>query len=313
MTRRSGRVIALAIGITALVAGCSGATSPASPSAAVVGPAVSTPTAVPTPTATPVDPEALFNLGIAEGPAWKSFHLDIAVGGTVKAAFLRASGDPAFAKVSSDAVLDGTQISGDVDATDLAFHLGITVPAITALHSGPISADLIIRNSTLYLKTSSLGTKYRAVKLGTISKDLHIPVAIPTPGASALTGIANVVADVRSHLEANGVTPKLVGLEQIGGRAAYHIDLTVPLDQLNKDILAAAKSAGASAAFLAKVQVTSIAAGIWIYQDNDQLAQVQIAGASSDGGNLSFTMTLTNFDQPVTIDAPAPGEFVSGL
>jgi hypothetical protein len=59
--------------------------------------------------------------------------------------------------------------------------------------------------------------------------------------------------------------------------------------------------------------VTSISAGIWIYQDNDQLAEVQIAGASSDGGNLSFTMTLTNFDQPVTITAPAANDVVSGL
>ena len=74
-----------------------------------------------------------------------------------------------------------------------------------------------------------------------------------------------------------------------------------------------AASAGASAAFLAKIQVTSVTAGVWIYQDNYQLAQVQIAGVSSDGGNLSFTMTLTNFDQPVTINTPAAGNVASGL
>ena len=315
MMGRFGRVVAVVLGVATIVGGCSGAG--ASPNSSVVKSVVATsttaPTAVPTATPTPVDPEALFNLGIAEGPAWQSFHLNVALGGTLKAAFLRASGDPAFARVSSDAVLDGTLVAGDVDATDLAMHLGITVPAIAATHSGPISADLIIRNSTLYLKTSEFGPKYRAVKLGTITKNLHLAVAIPTPGASALTGIANVVADLRSHLEANGVTPKVVGLDQVGGRTAYHIDLTVPLETMNKDIASMAASAGASAAFLAKIQVTSVTAGVWIYQDNYQLAQVQIAGVSSDGGNLSFTMTLTNFDQPVTINTPAAGNVASGL
>ena len=51
--------------------------------------------------------------------------------------------------------------------------------------------------------------------------------------------------------------------------------------------------------------VDSASASIWIYKDTYQLAQVQLAGASSTVGNLSFTMTLTNLDQPVTIDAPA--------
>jgi hypothetical protein len=317
MMRMFGRVMSVVVGVSVIVGGCSGSGAGASPSAShsasVVASVVATPTAVPTATPTPIDPDTLFNLGIAEGPAWRSFHLNIAVGGTIKAAVLRASGDPAFAKVSSDAVLDGTTVSGDVDAPNLAFHLGMTVPAIPALHSGAISADLIIKNSTLYVKTSALGAKYRSVKLGTISKSLGVPVSVPTPGASALTGLANVVADLRANLETNGVAPKLVGIDQVGGRAAYHIDLTVPLDQMNKDIAAAAASAGAPGAFLTKIQVTSMTAGVWIYQDNYELAQVQLAGSSSDGGNLSFTMTLTSFDQPVTINAPATSDVASGL
>lgn len=317
MMRGFGRVMSVVVGVAVIVGGCSGAGSGASASAgrsaAVVTAEAATPTAVPTATPTPIDPDALFNLGIAEGPAWRSFHLNIALGGTIKAAVLRASGDPAFAKVSSDAVLDGTTVSGDVDAPNLAFHLGMTVPAIPALHSGAISADLIVKNSTLYVKTSALGAKYRSVKLGTISKSLGVPVVVPTPGASALTGMANTVADLRTQLETNGVAPKLVGIEQIGGRAAYHIDLTVPLDQMNKDIAAAAASAGAPGAFLATIQVTSMTAGVWIYQDNYELGQVQLAGSSSDGGNLSFTMTLTSFDQPVTINTPAAADVVSGL
>jgi len=60
------------------------------------------------------------------------------------------------------------------------------------------------------------------------------------------------------------------------------------------------------------MKIDSASAGIWIYEDSYQLAQVQIAGASSAVGNLSFTMTLTNFDEPVTITAPAASDIAAG-
>ena len=307
---RVGRpVLSILLGFAVMVGGCSGG-STASPAGATasVSPA---PTAVATPT--PADPDALFSLGIAEGPAWQSFHMKIAVGGTVKAAFLKTLGNPNWAKLTTDAVLDGTVIEGDVDAQNLAFHLAIAVPAVVAFGSAALTGDLIIKDSNLYLKMAALGAKYREVKLGTVSKELGVPVSVPTPGGSALIGLADLTSSIRSQLEAIGVTPKVVGVEQIGGRDAYHIDLTVPLDKVNSDLAAAATKASAGAAILGELKIDSISSGIWIYKDNYQLAQVQIAGTSSTAGSLSFTMTLTAFDQPVTINAPAASEVAAGL
>ncbi len=311
--RRCGPIVAVLVGIAVVVAGCSSGGSVAS-SAAASSPA-SSPAATPTAAATPtsVDPEALFNLGIAEGPAWQSFHMNIALNGTIKAAFLKTLGNPSWAKLQSDAVLDGTVIDGDVDAPNLAFHLAINVPANSVTGSAPITGDLVIQNSYLYLKLSLLGAKYHELKLGTISKEMGIPVSVPTPGASALTGIADMTASLRTQLEAAGVTPTVVGIDQIGGRDAYHIALSVPLDKINADIAAAASAAPAGeAAVLRSINIDTVSSGIWIYKDNDELAQVQIAGSSSTVGNLSFTMTLTNFDQPVTISVPPASQVVAG-
>ena len=314
MVRVGKQVLAILVGTAVIVGGCSGAgTTPpseGSPTGTIASTAP-TPTAVATPT--PADPEALFSLGIAEGPAWQSFHLKIAVGGTVKAAFLKAMGNPSWAKLTTDAVLDGTVLEGDVDAQSLAFHLAIAVPAVAAFGSGAVTGDLIIKDSNLYLKMASLGAKYHEVKLGTVSKEFGVPVSVPTPGGSALVGLSNLTASIRSQLEADGVTPKVVGVEQIGGRDAYHIDLTVPVDKLNSDLAAAATKAGAGAAILGQLKIDSVSSGIWIYKDNYQLAQVQIAGTSSTAGNLGFMMTLTNFDQPVTINAPAASDVTAGL
>ena len=310
MLRFRGPVLAMLVGTAVIVGGCSGG-STASPTGAATS-AGATPTAVATPT--PVDPEALFNLGIAEGPAWQSFHMNIALNGTIKAAFLKTLGNPSWANLKSYAVLDGTVIAGDVDAPDLAFHLAITVPANSLTGSAPITGDLIVKNSELYLKLSDLGAEYHEVKLGTISKEMGLPVSVPTPGASALTGIADTTASLRTQLEAAGVTPTVVGIDQIGGRDAYHIDLAVPLDKINGDIAAAASAAPAGeSAVLRGIKIDSVSAGIWIYEGTYQLAQVQIVGASSTVGNLSFTMTLTNFDQPVTINAPAASDIGAGL
>jgi hypothetical protein len=97
-----------------------------------------------------------------------------------------------------------------------------------------------------------------------------------------------------------------VGIEQIGGKNAYRIKLSVPLDKLNSDIAGAMTGAKVNPAL--KMKIDSASVDMWIYQDTYQLAQVQLAGSSSTVGDLTFTMTLTNFDQPVTIDAPAASD-----
>lgn len=300
-------VLAMLAGLSLILGGCaSGATTSPGSSSTVGGKTASAALATPSPT--PVDPEALFDQGIAAGPAWKSFHLKIVLGGTVKASFIKAS-DPA-STIKNDLVLDGAVIEGDVDAVNLALHLPMNIPAIPGMSTEPMNMDVIIKDSVLYIKSPSLGAKYHSTKLSAIAKEFDISEPVPTPGGSAQAGIADMVATLREHLDENGVIPKVAGIESIGGKDAYRIDLSVPLDKLNGDIAAAEASASADAA--QKMTIDSASASMWIYKDTYQLAQVQLAGASSNVGNLTFTMTLTNFDQPVTIEAPAAKDVQAG-
>jgi hypothetical protein len=297
---------AVVAGLVLVAAGCGGGS--AGPGTGTSSPAPSRTALIATPTQ--VDPDALFDMAIAEGPAWKSFHLKIALSGSITEAAMKAMGNPSWAKLKSAVQLDGTAIEGDMDPVHLACDLTMTVPAIPALLTGPTTAEAIVLDPTLYLKVSALGPKFHKVKMGTLSGDLGVKAALPTPGGSSLVGIADGVSSLRQALEHANVTPSLVGIDQIGGKPAYHIDLAVPLGKLNADLSTAA--AGASSSFLRGAKFDSASAGIWIYEDGHQLAQVQISGASSAIGNLSFTMTLTNFDQPVTIAAPPASDVAAG-
>jgi hypothetical protein len=44
---------------------------------------------------------------------------------------------------------------------------------------------------------------------------------------------------------------------------------------------------------------------VWIYKDSYRIAQFEAKGASSTLGNLDLTITVSNYDQPVTIAAPS--------
>lgn len=301
MVRICKPVLAVLAGL-ALVAGGCGSAATASPSntSPSAGPTASAALATPT----PANPDTLFDQSIAEGPDWKTFHLKIELSGTIKGSFLKDTELGKLERIKSDVALDGTVIEGDMDATNLACHLAITVPASPGASAGSTPGDLIIKNSIAYLKPPGGGTKYNESTLRAMADFFGVKAPVPTPGGSSLVGIADAVSTLRQHLEANGATPTLAGIERIGDRDAYRINLALPLDKLNSDIAAAVASKDPAL----DVNVDSASASLWIYTDNYQLAQVQMAGASSIAGNITFTMTLTSFDQPVTITAPAASD-----
>jgi hypothetical protein len=46
----------------------------------------------------------------------------------------------------------------------------------------------------------------------------------------------------------------------------------------------------------------------WVYTDTNRLAKAEIKGASSAIGTIDIVLTITNYDQPVTVSAPAAGD-----
>jgi hypothetical protein len=251
-------------------------------------------------TVNPQDPSSIITVVINGTTDVKSFHIKLTVNGTIKAAALADAGSAAGG-LKGDIKLDGTAIEGDVDIANQAGKLTFNVPPLAALGNVPLTGDLIVVSNTLYYKVTLLGPKYTKMDLGSIGDSLgalssSLPVAVPSAGASA--AIADQISQMRQALKDAGVTVTLVGVDKIGGKDASHINVSVPLDKLNSAIAAEA-SAGPA------ITIDSASVDIWVYTDSSRLAQVELKGASSTLGNLDITLTISNYDQPVTVTAPS--------
>ena len=296
-------VFASACGSSAATPGAGGTSGPGAGASAAAAGASAAAAGASAAAVNPNDPSSIITQVLSNGQGTTSFHIKIEVTGTIKKAFLQSAGGSSGTAFTSDLKLDGTAIEGDVDVAKQAAHLSLAVAPMAMFGNVPITGDLILKASALYYKVSLLGPQYTKTDLGSLAS--LSPVAVPTPGASALAGVADQIAQIRQQLDAAGVKATLVGVEQIGGKDAYHISLSVPIDKLNAQIAAAAASAAPG------MKIDSASIDLWTYKDTYQLAKIQIAGASSSIGNLGITITVTNYGAPVTVTAPAASEIQS--
>jgi hypothetical protein len=234
---------------------------------------------------------------ISGGADVKSFHLKLTASGTIMAAALQ---DPT---IKSNVKLDGTSLEGDVDVANSAAHLAFNVPPVAALGNVPLTGDVILVDKALYYKVSLLGPLYTKTDLSSLTS--MSPIAVPSPGASGMSGVTDEISKIRAAMDAAGVKPTLVGVDQVGGKDAYHITIAGLTEYLNSQIAAQA-SAGTT------MKVDSASVDLWVYKDNNQFAQLEIKGASSTLGNIDVELTVTNYNQPVTIAAPSASQIGTG-
>ena len=302
---------------------CSSAAATAAPAGQGAGSSQATASipAAGSPTVNPQDPSSIITQALSGGTAVKSFHIKFAVSGTIKAAVLsQAAGSAGGAAggivgaLKGDLKLDGTAIEGDVDIANQAGHITFNYPAGLAAAggagSGPLTGDILVVNGTLYYKINMTGPKYMKMDLGSLSSLAggltgSLPSALPTAGGSAMSGITDQLTSLRQAMDQAGAKATLVGVEQIGGKDAYHVNVSVPLDMINSQIAAAAAQASAVPAGLAGMKIDSASVDFWFYKDSYRPAQFELKGASSAIGNLDLIVTITAYDQPVTIAAPA--------
>jgi hypothetical protein len=289
--------------VVVFASACGSSSGTPGPAATGAGGGTANPTSVGSvaPTVNANDPNSIITSVISGGADIKSFHIKLAVSGTIKAAALKSEAGTSGIPITGDVKLDGTAIEGDVDVANQAAHLTLNVPAMAMLGGVPITGDVVVVNNTLYYKVSLLGPKYTKTDLGSLTSSLPVPTALPSPGASALAGLTDEINQLRTQMQQAGVTATLVGVEQIGGQDANHINISVPIDKINAAIAAQA-SPGTN------MKVDSASVDFWVYKSNNRLAQVELKGASSTLGSLDLMITVTNYDQPVTVAAPAASD-----
>ena len=245
-----------------------------------------------TPTAPPIsDPNEIITRSATGIAAVQTVHFEVAVSGSVKPSALGSSGSALG--LSGSLKLDGTTVSGDLDVQKRAFHVAASMPTLLSL-----SADLIQVDGYQYTKISLSGPKY------TKSPASTLPIASSAPGASL--DISGTVSSLKSALDAAGAKATLVGRDQVDGRDAYHVSITVPKDLINQEVGALGGSS------VGGISIDEASLDYWVYVDSLNPAKMEIKASSAAVGNLAMTLTLTKYNQPLTITAPPDSEIQAG-
>jgi hypothetical protein len=242
-----------------------------------------------TPTPSPIsDPHQILTEAVTASANVTSFHIEIDLSGKVNTSALGSSGGLGLGGTMD---LAGTKVEGDIDVTKQAADLKLSMPGLMGL-----TGEAIVVDGNAYYKVSLMGDKYTKVSLGDLTGGL--PVSVPSALPSGSGAIADEVNQLRQELQAMGVTTTLLPDDTIDGKAAYHIQATVPLQAINAALAAESPA----------IQLDSASVDMWVYRADLLPAKVEIKGAASQIGNLDLVILLTNYNEPVTITAPPDSE-----
>jgi hypothetical protein len=244
----------------------------------------------PSPTAV-TDPNEIVALSLTN-MEMATFHVEGAIAGSVNISAIGALMGGLPIGLSGSIKLDGSTLNGDVDMPKQALHVKATFPSLFGL-----TADAIVSDGYAYFKGPMPGAKYSKTKLSG-----SLITASASPDEELL--FAAAVEEFKSRLEDGGVTATLAGREEIDGRDAYHLIVTVPA-ALSNDLWA---EFGLTAS---GISATMDPVDYWVYFDTLQPAKVRLKVSSADLGNLDLTLTLTKYGQSISIQAP-PADQVGG-
>src|SRR3954453_8800650 len=219
------------------------------------------------------DPKELLTKPVTSLKDVKSFHLASDVSGNVK---LDLTGTGNAAPLD----LKGTTAQGDVDITNKKAHVSFSAPAFLGL-----AGDIIVIGNDTYTKvTPFLGDKYQK----STSTDSSDP-------AAAATNIQQTVDELNKFLNQPGVAPTKLADEKCGDKDCYHVSLNLTSEQLS----------GVTSGLGSGAPTGNGTVDVWVQKTDLRPAKFTIAANAGDQGTVSVVTTLSNYDQPVTINPPA--------
>jgi hypothetical protein len=236
------------------------------------------------------DPNEVITRSVAAAPAVKSVHVKVEVSGKVNVGAL-GGGNPALSLLSGNLGLAGTSAEGDVDVSNQATDLKIALPSPFG------TGEVIVVGGNLYYKFTLAADKFTMSKLSDT-----VPVSIPSPGAVASTNPSALAASLSKSLADAGAKTTLLADDKVGGTDAYHVSISVPVDKINGLLATAGTSTTAG------MQLDSASVDYWAYKDGLLPAQLEVKASAGTLGNLDITVTLTDYNRVVTINAPAAGD-----
>ena len=236
------------------------------------------------PTPSPIsDPSTLITQSGLAVTSVQTIHFEMTLDGSIKTAALGSSA----AGLGGSIKLNGATISGDLDIAHQAYHLNMSMPSLMGL-----TADVIQVDGSQYTKVSLQSDKYTKSKGADFGA-----VASAAPVASA--DVAKTITQIKSALDSAGVTATISGTEKVDGRDAYRLSVSMPVAKINSLLEAAVGSAASG------ITIDSASLDYWVYKDTLQPAKMELSGTSAAVGNIDLVLTLTKYNEKVTIVAPS--------
>ena len=238
------------------------------------------------------DPQEILARSLSALNDARTFHLDGQLTGTLNAD-LTGSG------TTSAIDLKGTSLSADVDVPNEKAKLSIKVPALFAL-----TVDYIQIGPDTYSRNSLDGPTWTH----TSQADSSSPAPSGTPAGSAgpaasigPTPSLDLVGQLSAAL-ANLPNPPTKGSDvACGSKTCYTISIVVPLSSAGDDPLGLPIPSAATA---------SVSIQLEIEQDTLLPVQATVGIDAGSTGTFSLALSLSSFDQPVTISPPPADQVV---
>ncbi|HEX7473963.1 MAG TPA: LppX_LprAFG lipoprotein [Candidatus Limnocylindrales bacterium] len=217
------------------------------------------------------DPKDILTQSVASLSTLKSAHVHLDVAGTFNAD-LQGTGTPTAID------LQGTTADMDIDLPNKKIHASFGVPALLGL-----SGDLIQIGSDQYIKISLVGPKYKKSTTPTST----------TASSSPPTDPQTVIAGLKDGLSKLTTPPVKDADEKVGDQDCYKVTLK----------LTAADLSGAGAP-LPSGTTGDGTIDVWVRKNDLRPAKLLATINAGTQGTLTVTVTISNIDSAVTIDAP---------
>jgi len=218
------------------------------------------------------DPNEILTKSLTAMGEVKSFHLELAVTGTINAD-LMGTGSPA------SITLDATSADADVDVANKRARANFVLTAPFT-----VTGELIQVGNTSYTKVSVMGDKY------TKSESEPDDLPVDTDPAEALTKLGE-------FLDRPEIAPVKTDDARCGDKDCYVVEIDLTAAEI-------AAMAGSLPEQLDALGDGAFKLEIAVQKDTLRLGRLVVGLAGGDAGSLQLTVDFSRYDEAFTIDAP---------
>lgn len=223
------------------------------------------------------DPREIVTQGIEATSQLKSMHIAVSVDGSAS-----------VPGSDSQLTLDGTSVEGDVDIEASQSHFSFTAMGFTG--------ELITDGADTYVKTPLTGPQW--LKSTSTSGD---PVSDLSDPTAVLDGVG-------SFLDTEGVEVEKLSDTDCGSGRCYAVRLTIPADQLSgMDALGGLPGLDPSGLI-----GDGLVLDMLFDRDDLWLSEMSTEVGNASVGQLTLRVTLSDFNEDVSIAVPSPDEVTEG-